>query len=98
MSKFAVEAFSDGLRYEMKPFGISVHLIEPGMVKTNILNPDHISKGLENTYDKIDDNMKEEYGNQFLKTRKFSFYKTCKQSLFQKNIPFKSRTKIPVPA
>ena len=76
MSKFAVEAFSDGLRYEMKPFGISVHLIEPGMVKTNILNPDHISKGLENTYDKIDDNMKEEYGNQFLKTRKFllTFY------------------------
>ena len=73
MSKFAVEAFSDGLRYEMKPFGISVHLIEPGMVKTNILNPENITKGLENTWNRIDDNMKEEYGNEFLKTRELFF-------------------------
>ena len=34
VSKFAVEAFSDALRMEMKPFGISVSLVEPGGIRT----------------------------------------------------------------
>jgi len=33
-SKFALEALSDCLRAELKPFGISVSIIEPGAVKT----------------------------------------------------------------
>jgi NAD(P)-dependent dehydrogenase (short-subunit alcohol dehydrogenase family) len=36
MSKFAMEAFSDVLRMELKPWGIHVALIEPGAVKTPI--------------------------------------------------------------
>jgi len=35
-SKWAVEAFSESLRYELKLFGIDVLLIEPGMYKTKI--------------------------------------------------------------
>lgn len=35
VSKFAVEAFSDALRMEMKPFGVKVVLIEPGPIKTS---------------------------------------------------------------
>lgn len=31
-SKFAIEGWSDALRREMIPFGVSVHLIQPGMV------------------------------------------------------------------
>ncbi len=34
VSKFAVEAFSDALRIEMKPFGVKVVLIEPGSILT----------------------------------------------------------------
>ena len=34
VSKFAVEAFSDALRIEMKPFGVDVVLIEPGGIRT----------------------------------------------------------------
>lgn len=34
VSKYAVEAFSDALRIEAKPFGIDVVLIEPGSIKT----------------------------------------------------------------
>lgn len=34
VSKYAVEAFTDALRMEMKPFGVSVVLIEPGPIKT----------------------------------------------------------------
>jgi len=34
-SKFAVEAISDALRLEMRPFGVKVSVIEPGPIKTN---------------------------------------------------------------
>jgi NAD(P)-dependent dehydrogenase (short-subunit alcohol dehydrogenase family) len=34
-SKFALEALSDALRWELKPFNIQVILIEPGAIKTN---------------------------------------------------------------
>uniref|UniRef100_A0A7M5X8V5 Uncharacterized protein n=2 Tax=Clytia hemisphaerica TaxID=252671 RepID=A0A7M5X8V5_9CNID len=64
-SKYAVESFSDGLRYEMKPFGISVHLIEPGMYKTDILNPKTITNGLKKNWDETDEEMKEEYGEPY---------------------------------
>jgi NAD(P)-dependent dehydrogenase (short-subunit alcohol dehydrogenase family) len=33
-SKHAVEAMSDALRYEVKPFGVRVSVIEPGLIKT----------------------------------------------------------------
>lgn len=35
VSKYAVEAFSDALRIETKPFGIDVVMIEPGGIKTD---------------------------------------------------------------
>ena len=34
-SKYALEALSDALRYELRPFGIAVALIEPGLIRTN---------------------------------------------------------------
>jgi len=36
MSKFAMEAFSDSLRLELRPWGIEVILLEPGMIATPI--------------------------------------------------------------
>ena len=33
-TKFAVEAFSDALRWEVRGFGIDVSIIEPGLIKT----------------------------------------------------------------
>lgn len=35
VTKFSVEAFSDALRMEMRPFGIDVVMIEPGAIKTD---------------------------------------------------------------
>ncbi|KAH8651048.1 hypothetical protein BX600DRAFT_387867 [Xylariales sp. PMI_506] len=36
-SKFAVEGLSEGLYNELKPFGIRVHIVEPGSFRTNFL-------------------------------------------------------------
>ena len=38
-SKHAVEAITDSLRVEMRQFGISVSLIKPGEIKTNLPLP-----------------------------------------------------------
>ena len=37
-SKYAVEALSDALRFEVKGFGVGVTLIEPGLIKTEFGN------------------------------------------------------------
>lgn len=34
-SKWAIEGFSEALRFELAPFGIQVALIEPGLIRTN---------------------------------------------------------------
>ena len=51
VSKFAVEAFSDALRMEMKPFGIDVVMIEPGGIKTEwgIIAADHLAESSSGT-------------------------------------------------
>jgi short-subunit dehydrogenase len=37
-TKFAVEALSDALRFEVKGFGVDVVVIEPGLIKTEFGN------------------------------------------------------------
>jgi NAD(P)-dependent dehydrogenase (short-subunit alcohol dehydrogenase family) len=46
-SKYAVEALSDVLRAETKPFGIRVSVIQPGFVKTNFLSTQRDSDGMQ---------------------------------------------------
>jgi NAD(P)-dependent dehydrogenase (short-subunit alcohol dehydrogenase family) len=46
VSKYSVEALSDALRMELKPFGIKVAIIEPGCIKTDwgIIAADHLDE------------------------------------------------------
>ncbi|RKP21144.1 hypothetical protein ROZALSC1DRAFT_27429 [Rozella allomycis CSF55] len=37
MTKFAIESYADGLRAELRPFDISVSLVEPGMIKSRFV-------------------------------------------------------------
>ncbi|MDQ6724539.1 MAG: SDR family oxidoreductase [Thermoproteota archaeon] len=37
-TKFALEGLSESMSYELEPFGIKVVIIEPGFIRTNIIN------------------------------------------------------------
>ena len=37
-TKFALEGLSESMSYELEPFGIKVVIIEPGFIRTNIVN------------------------------------------------------------
>jgi NAD(P)-dependent dehydrogenase (short-subunit alcohol dehydrogenase family) len=37
-TKFALEGLSESIAFELEPFGIRVIIIEPGVIRTNILN------------------------------------------------------------
>ena len=51
VTKYSVEAFSDALRIEMKPFGIDVVMIEPGAIKTDWghIAADHLAESSKGT-------------------------------------------------
>lgn len=51
VSKYSVEALSDALRVELKPFGIDVVLIEPGGIGTDwgIIAADHLEESCKDT-------------------------------------------------
>lgn len=51
VSKYSVEALSDAMRMETKPFGIKVVLIEPGGIKTDwgIIAATHLAESSRNT-------------------------------------------------
>lgn len=47
-TKHAVEGFSESLRWEIEPFGIGVHLVEPGTLRTPLLLGNHRRGSLVN--------------------------------------------------
>ena len=70
VTKYSVEAFSDALRMEMKPFGIDVVMIEPGAIKTDwgIIAAKHLKDSTAGT-------AYEEVGSQWAENMDW-FYKT----------------------
>lgn len=50
-SKFALEAFSEALYHEMKPFGVRILLVEPGAFRTKFAEGAVVpAKGLGDDY------------------------------------------------
>ncbi|XP_028647405.1 retinol dehydrogenase 7 [Erpetoichthys calabaricus] len=66
VSKYAVEAFNDCTRIDMKPFGVKVCCIEPGFFKTTITDSDVIERNLRRIWERLPGNIKEDYGSDFL--------------------------------
>ncbi|KAM4796032.1 retinol dehydrogenase 7-like [Rhinophrynus dorsalis] len=72
-SKFAVEAFSDSLRREMRNFGVNVSIIEPGAFKTAMTLFEPHRNFLDQAWKNLPKEVKEAYGEQY--------YQQCAQSL-----------------
>ena len=47
-TKFALEGLSESMSYELEPFGIKVVIIEPGVIRTNIMNSSIFAKKAQN--------------------------------------------------
>ena len=71
MSKYTCEAFSDGLRYEMRPWGLSVHIIEPGMFPTCITDTSILVEQWNELWDRLSDGKRLDYGIEYLEMSKF---------------------------
>uniref|UniRef100_A0A7M5WXH0 Uncharacterized protein n=1 Tax=Clytia hemisphaerica TaxID=252671 RepID=A0A7M5WXH0_9CNID len=63
-SKYAAEAFSDSLRLEVKPWGVSVHLIEPTYYKTNLAGTKELKKVWFNIWDQLPQETHDEFGKE----------------------------------
>ncbi|CAM5168836.1 unnamed protein product [Eretmochelys imbricata] len=68
LSKYGVEAFSDSLRREMLPFGVKVCVIEPGYFRTAITNPQLINENFTRLWERLPEETKASYGENYLKT------------------------------
>ncbi|XP_072214062.1 retinol dehydrogenase 7-like isoform X2 [Excalfactoria chinensis] len=67
-SKFGVEAFSDSLRREMRPFGVKVSIIEPGGFRTGMTDPKAAAKELERLWSQLPVEIRASYGRGYLET------------------------------
>uniref|UniRef100_A0A7I4YXW5 Short chain dehydrogenase/reductase family 9C member 7 n=1 Tax=Haemonchus contortus TaxID=6289 RepID=A0A7I4YXW5_HAECO len=72
-AKFAVEAYMDCLRLEMLPFGVSVHILEPGAFKTELLCEGAQHARVNKIWEKLPTAVKNEYGEQFKENFKIAW-------------------------
>ncbi|XP_064614326.1 retinol dehydrogenase 16-like [Liolophura sinensis] len=66
ISKYGVEIFSDSLRPEARKYGVSVHIIKPGMFDTNIRQVEPIVEGLKRSFEGLAPDVRAFYGRGFL--------------------------------
>nr|XP_039273973.1 LOW QUALITY PROTEIN: retinol dehydrogenase 7-like [Styela clava] len=67
MSKHAIEAFSDGLSVELRPYNITVHTLEPGFFRTGLV--DSVCPSIEKRWSEFDEQTKEKFGKDYCDKR-----------------------------
>lgn len=63
------------LRLNMAPFGVKVLCIEPGFFKTNVTDAAILSKNVKSVWDKMPQEVRDDYGQEYLQKCKFGLLK-----------------------
>uniref|UniRef100_A0A3B5QZE5 Dehydrogenase/reductase (SDR family) member 9 n=1 Tax=Xiphophorus maculatus TaxID=8083 RepID=A0A3B5QZE5_XIPMA len=74
VSKYGVESFNDSLRLNMAPFGVKVLCIEPGFFKTSVTDTVMLKNQFKGLWDRLPQDMKDDYGQTFLETTFANIY------------------------
>ncbi|KAG8191552.1 hypothetical protein JTE90_019616 [Oedothorax gibbosus] len=78
MSKFAAVAFTECLRQEMSVWGVKVVSVEPECFETGLTKPENICNTIEATFADIEEDIRSDYGDQYLKGLKENFVNTVR--------------------
>lgn len=65
LSKHAVEIYSDLLRCELQPFGVTVHIIEPQVFRTPITTHIKSKETIDSVFSAAPKKLQDEYGKQY---------------------------------
>ncbi|XP_069081382.1 dehydrogenase/reductase SDR family member 9 [Pleurodeles waltl] len=66
-SKYGVQGFTDSLRRDMKAFGVNVSVIEPGLFKTGLADPERAFREKMELFRQLPAAVKHQYGDDFLR-------------------------------
>lgn len=66
VSKFAVEGYSECLRRELYVQGVSVHVVEPGVFDTGMLNRAKPTEFFQKSFDTLPEDVKDYYGRDYV--------------------------------
>ncbi|GAB6023728.1 hypothetical protein CHUAL_008487 [Chamberlinius hualienensis] len=87
-SKYALEAYTDGLRRSLNAFGIKVTAIEPGFYRTKMTEWKYIEDEIDRLYDALPDHYKDDYDLEAKEKAKAKFGK------FLRNPPLSNWNKV----
>ncbi|ULU12467.1 hypothetical protein L5515_001703 [Caenorhabditis briggsae] len=65
VSKYGVSAYCDVIRQELRAFGISVHILEPGFFDTPLINRQKIDAEISEAWEQAPSDVKAQYGEKF---------------------------------
>ncbi|ELT96200.1 hypothetical protein CAPTEDRAFT_5213 [Capitella teleta] len=65
-TKHAVEGYSAVLRNEIRPFDISVHIVEPTVIFTPIADETRLLSAAKRAWNRLEDDKKNQYGEKYL--------------------------------
>ncbi|XP_060077548.1 short-chain dehydrogenase/reductase family 9C member 7-like [Ylistrum balloti] len=66
VSKYGAEGFCDCLRYQLYNSGVTVHIIEPGFFKTAIINIEDSERDMRKSFQALENEQKEFYGEHYI--------------------------------
>jgi NAD(P)-dependent dehydrogenase (short-subunit alcohol dehydrogenase family) len=84
VSKYGVEAFTDGLRRSLRPYGCKAILVEPGYYKTSLLSRDAIVDLIKQAWQQTSPEIKEEFGEDYFRAMMIEMPKRCHELAYDR--------------